>query len=97
MISLQNKFYEIIERRFCEWCEIHNTEPTPQAMLLFLMQKNFIPKEEVKIEVVVNEVNRISNDCKVSKTQAVRTIEAIYEVPESTCFYILDKHQLRHK
>lgn len=97
MKAITTKFYDIIEARFNEWCATHNEKPTTKALLLFLTQKKIITGREIKIAVIVDQVNEISQKCNVSKTNAIRTVEAIYEVPESTCFYILDKHQLRHK
>lgn len=94
---VENKFKENTLESFAEYCKAKGIVATTTELLNFLMNKNFIPKEEVKIALVVSEVNKISVECNVSKTAAVRRVEAVYSIPESTCFYILDKHQIRHK
>ena len=77
-------------------CEDKKIEPDIHLFLHWMIEKKIVPAEEAKIGFVVSEVNNLSYCRDISKTAAVREIEANYSIPESTCFYILDKHQKRH-
>lgn len=95
--AICQKFVDNTSQRFMKHLERINEPFDPVLMLQWLIDKKFIPEEEMKIEVVVEETNNICYCQKVSKTKAVKIIEAEFGIPESTCFYILDKHQQRHK
>jgi hypothetical protein len=95
--AVRQKFIDNTVERFTNHLKRVNEPYDPVLLIQWLIDKKFIPEEEIKIELVVEESMNISICQQVSKTKAVRTIEAVYGIPESTCFYILDKHQRRHQ
>ncbi len=94
--NIKRKFVENTSSRFLKYCEKIKEQPDNDLFLHWLVENNFIPKEEIKIAFVVEEVNNKSYCQNISKTNAVRQIEAEYNIPESTQFYILKQHQKRH-
>lgn len=94
--NIKRKFVENTSARFTKFCEQQKENADIDLLLHWLVQNNFIPKEEIKISFVVEEVNNISFCKNISKTAAVRHIEAEHGIPESTQFYILKEHQKRH-
>lgn len=89
-------FIDNLADNFQLWCNEQGEQPEPHLLLRYLVDRKIIPAEEVRIGFVVTEVNHLSHCKGISKTAAVHQVEANYGIPESTCFYILDKHQLRH-
>lgn len=95
--AIKKKFIDNTSQRFEKHLKRIDEVFDPILLLDWLVEKKIIPETEIKIEVVVEEVNNISFCKNVSKTEAVHIVEATYDIPESTIFYILDKHQQRHK
>lgn len=94
--EIERIFTENTLQRFENWCKGQQEEPDLHLFMQWLINKHIIPQDEVKIGFVVSEVNRMKNCRGLSKTAAIWQIEANYAIPESTCFYIMDKHQKRH-
>ncbi len=94
--EIERKFIDNTLERFETWCKLQNEEPDHHLLMQWLISKHILPKDEVKIGFVISEIQKMQQCRGISKTAAVWQIEANYGIPESTCFYILDKHQKRH-
>lgn len=83
-------------KRYQSWLAYNKKQDNSEAMLDFLITKSYIPDYQIKQTFVVDEVNARLQDNGISKTATAWSLEAEYGIPESTTFYILDKHQKRN-
>lgn len=89
-------YRKYILEAFISWCKINKKEDSAENLLQFLVEREQIQESKLKWTVVSEFVNRSAAEGK-TKTAAIWDIEATLHIPESTCFYIMDKHQMQLK
>ncbi len=89
-------YRKYILEAFTSWCKINEKENSAENLLQFLVEREQIQESKLKWTVVSEFVNRAAAEGK-TKTAAIWDIEATLQIPESTCFYIMDKHQMQLK
>lgn len=92
---LLEKFKEHLLQKFNRHCQLKGQATSEKGLLSFLIEEKLFPQQTLRKFTVKEEFLEIANEHQFTKSQMVKTIAEILDIPERAVWGILKNEKLK--
>lgn len=90
-----DKFIEHLDTDYKMFCDRHYLEPATFSLVTFLIDKNLIPRANIKRYTVLQEFEELIEEKANHKTKTIHALSDKFNIPERTIWGILKKEKTK--
>ena len=84
-----DKFEEHLFLKYSAYCEAHGKQPSSEGLVTYLIDQDLIPPVAIRRFAVKEEFDKLAGNQYFNKTQSVRVISDLFNIPQRTIWGIL--------